>query len=411
MVNIYHLGTICYMLKKFFVFLIILASLFFIGKYGYKAFTNLRLNYVLQKASSTPPEFWDEKYQNILIKDKYKVVIITNNGGERSYADFFKYAAEKNNWEVKIFFYQTLGHEAEILAFDPDFILFSPYIDSRELDMQIYAHRSKKYILALSPIQLMVGDKFKKYDPYKAIPPFDRLLSISHAVLTASKELDFYKTIFDKVNKPFNGLQILPLAPALDNTPSEPKNLMWMSGGWDKFRSSKNYKNFINLLSKNVPMKVYGHYYAASFLKPGIYDGYIPSSLEVFNTIRNNGIYLLTHSEEHLKAATPTLRVFEAAAANAVIISDNHPFVKEHFGDSVLYFDHMANSEEMYRQVKTHMDWVMNNPEQAKAMTAKAHQIFLEKFTLDKDLVRIAKMHEYILLQEKAMNLKYSPAY
>jgi hypothetical protein len=399
------------MLKKLFVFLIILVSLFLIGKYGYKAFTNLRLNYALQQASDMPPEFWDKKYQNIPIKDKYKIVIITNNGGERSYADFFKYAAEKKGWEVQIFFYQTLGHEAEILAFDPDFILFSPYIDSRELDMQIYAHRSKKYILSLSPIQLMAGDKFKRYDPYKAIYPFDRLLSISHGVLSASKELGFYKTIFDQAKKPFNGLQILPLAPDLNNQPSEPKSLMWMSGGWDKFRSSKNYKHFINLLSENVPMKVYGHYYAASFLKSGIYDGYIPSSLEVFNTIRDNGIYLLTHSEEHIKASTPTLRIFEAAAANSVIISDNHPFVKEQFGNSVLYFDHTASSEEMYRQVKAHMDWIMANPKKAKALAAKAHQIFSEKFTLDKDLVRIAKMHEYILLQEKAMNLKYSPAY
>ena len=44
-------------------------------------------------------------------------------------------------------------------------------------------------------------------------------------------------------------------------------------------------------------------------------------------------------------------------------------------------------------------------------MAAKAHQIYLEKFTLDKDLSRIAKMHEYILEQEKKMNLSYAPAY
>ena len=49
--------------------------------------------------------------------------------------------------------------------------------------------------------------------------------------------------------------------------------------------------------------------------------------------------------------------------------------------------------------------------EKAKAMAARAHQIFLEKFTVERDLVRIAKMHEYILNQEKEMGLRYPLAY
>ncbi len=402
------------MLRKYKV-LIIIASILIsalFGKYGYKFYLDIKLNNVLAEASKITSESWDEKYNNISIKNKYKVAIVTNNGGERSYADYFKYAAERMNWEVTTYFYQTLGHEDEILAFDPDFILFSPYTDNHELDMRIYAHRSKKYILALSPIQLMVGDKLKKYNPYiPADYSFAKLMSLAHGVLTSSKEVDFYRVIFDKAKKPFYGLQILPLAPAFDNKPTEPKTLMWMSGGWDKFRSSDNYKQFINMISNSVPFKVYGHYYAASFLKPGIYDGYIPSSLEVFNTIRDNGIYLLTHSEQHIKSATPTLRVFEALAANAIIISDKHPFVIENFGDNILYFDQNANPETMYTQVKTHMDWIKNNPEKAKLKAARAHQIFLDKFTLNKDLIRIAKMHEYLLEQEKKMNLKYAPAY
>ncbi len=402
------------MTKKYKILTIVITLLTIggLGKYGYKLYLDYKLDVALAKASKTPPEFWDNKYKNSIIKDKYRVVIITNNGGERSYADYFKYSAERRGWEVEIYFNQTLGHEDDILAFDPDFILFSPYANNSELDMRIYAHRSKKYVLALSPIELMVGDKLKKYNPY--IPSdksFRKLLSFAHGVLTASKEVDFYRVIFDKAKKPFNGLQILPLAPKLDNEPAEPKSLMWMSGGWDKFRSSKTYKKFIKMLGNTTPLKVYGHYYAASFLQPGIYDGYIPSSLDVFNTIRKHGIYLLSHSQQHINAIIPTLRVFEATAANAVIISDKHPFVIEHFGDSILYFDQNADSISMYNQVKSHIDWIKNNPKEAKLKATQAHQIFLDKFTLDQDLVRIAKMHEYVIAQEKEMNLKYPPAY
>ena len=67
---------------------------------------------------------------SIFIADwfNYKVVFITNNGGEFTYAKYFKYAAEKIGWEVQIYYAQILGHEAEILKFDPDFIIFSQFI-------------------------------------------------------------------------------------------------------------------------------------------------------------------------------------------------------------------------------------------------------------------------------------------
>lgn len=391
--------------------LITITGLFFTGKYAVQLYLNYKLGKIIKESAKVSPALWEEKYQNLPTKEKYKVVIITNNGGERSYVDYFAFAAKKKGWEVKTYFYQALGHEEQILEFDPDFILFSPYTDNHEFDMRIYAHRSKKYILALSPIQLMVGGNFKKYDLYKPSRPFSNLMSFSHGVLTSSPELGFYKKIFDDAKKPFNGLYILPLAPKMDNEPAEPKTLMWMSGGWDKFRSSKTYKAFINRLAESVPLKVYGHYYAASFLKTGIYDGYIPSSMEVFNTIRDNGIYLLTHSKQHINAGVPTLRVFEAVAANAIVISDKHPFIVKNFGDNFLYFDQNADSEEMFNQVLEHIKWIKNHPVEAKKMAKNAHEIFLQKFTLDKDLNKIAQMHEYVLKQEKEMNLKYPPAY
>jgi hypothetical protein len=114
----------------------------------------------------------------------------------------------------------------------------------------------------------------------------------------------------------------------------------------------------------------------------------------------------------HFKGGEPNMRGFEAAAANAVVISDKHPFIVENFGDSFLYFDYKADADTMYRQVKEHFDWIQNNPDKAKALAAKANKIYLEKFTLDKDLVRMAKMHEYILQQEKEnLDLTYPLGY
>lgn len=401
---------------KIIILILLLVSVAAVTPYLRKQYFSYKFDQVLAEAAKIDPYSWDRKYQESTNKDKYRIVIITNNGGERSYSDYLKFAAERMGWEVKIFFNQTTGHEPEIISFDPDFILFSPYTDNREMSMDIYSHRSKKYILALSPLQFMLGAKIKRKPPFMPMNSpesgtFDKLVSFSHGVLSSSKEIDFYRQMFENKKKPFYGLYILPVAPEFNFEPAEPNSLMWMSGGWDKFRSSSNYKKFINKLSENVPLKVYGHYYAASFLNPGVYDGYIPSSIEIINALRANGIYLLSHSDKHIDAATPTLRIFEAVSANVVVISDKHPFAIEHFGDNFLYYDQNADSDIMYAQVKSHMDWIKQNPEKAKAMAAKAHQIFLDKFTLEKDLIRIAKMHEFILEEEKKLGLRYSPAY
>ncbi len=401
--------------KTLLLSLLILTVISFLSIYSFKKIRSYLHDYkfekALEQAAKIDPSFWDEKYKNNSIKSKYKVVIVSNNGGEYSYAEYFKYAAERIGWEVQIYYNQLLGHEKDILAFDPDFIMFTLHIDN-SMDMKIAAHRSKKYTLELSPLQVLHSfGAIRKDKLYAVSPKFSELLNLSDAVLTSAKEVDFYQLTFNEMHKAFNGLRILPLAPAVENDPAEPKGLVWMGGGLDKLRSSKNYKNFINLLSQHIPMKVHGRYRYSSYLKPHIYDGYIPSATEMVTAIRQNGIYLLTHSDLHIQSATPTLRLFEAVAANVVVISDKHPFVIEHFGDNFLYFDHNADSETMYNQVQAHYNWIKENPNKAQAMAARAHQIFLEKFTLEKDLIRIAKMHESILEQEKAMSLRYPLAY
>ena len=42
------------------------------------------------------------------------------------------------------------------------------------------------------------------------------------------------------------------------------------------------------------------------------------------------------------------------------------------------------------------MLWIKNNPEKAKAKAKKAHQIFIDKFTMESQLINLAKMHEKI---------------
>lgn len=388
---------------KFLKLISILGLIIIIVSIYLKLFPLFFLNYHLIQEKKIPVSYWDDLYKKMIIKDKYRVVYIAHIGGEYSYAEYFKVAAEKLGWQVRIYNTKINGNENEILEFDPDFILVTEHTYPIE-DMRLIAHRSKKYIIVMPPFQLQpIKGILAKGSPKKSEQNFFRLLKSSHGVLTTCEEVGIYKKIFNKLNKNFYGIRLLPSTPSLSYQPAEPLNLMWAGMSWDTFRSSKKYRKFLELLSRNSKMKIYGYYDKLSYLSH-VYDGFIPHGIENIKAIHKNGIYLLTHCDAHITYNSPSVRIFEALAANAVIISDLHPFMLENFGDTVLYFDQNADANTMYQQVKKHVDWILNNPTLAKQMASKANKIFLEKFRLEKDLIRIAKMHEYVVANEDKLS-------
>lgn len=352
---------------------------------------------------------WDKAYQHMSIKESYKVVFIYSQGGENNYAEHFKYSAEIIGWQVRLYPFEINPHSDEILAFDPDFILFS-ILATRNINSQLLLHRSKKYFHnhSLMKFHLTMGtilpsdilpNQTLSIQAKNYLIPFDGIINLEG-------DIESFKIIISKMNRPFFGIDSSPLAPALINKAVEPQNLMWVGMGWDKFRSSERFKDFINRLSEDVPMRIYGSQEAFSFLRQDAYAGFTDAGMPHIEAIRESGIYLLTHTDIYIDEAVPTGRVFEAVAANVVVISDMHPFVIETFGDNMLYFDQNADSETMYLQVKSHYDWIKANPEKAKEMANNAHQIFLAKFTIEHTLPRIAKMHEYIVENDQSVNVE-----
>jgi hypothetical protein len=184
--------------------------------------------------------------------------------------------------------------------------------------------------------------------------------------------------------------------------PAEYKNLVLTGSLWGCSRNSYRVKATLKKLSDNGHLKAYGLKEHLKFLGDG-YLGSIedhPSKSNIVDKIlqaqNDLGISLLIHNLDHKLEGLPTNRIGEAIMANAVIISDNHPFIKKHFGNNVLYFDVFAEPNEMYDQIAEHLAWIKSNPEKAKQMTQNNHEIFAKKFTLEKQLVKlIEQVMEY----------------
>jgi phosphoglycerol transferase len=77
------------------------------------------------------------------------------------------------------------------------------------------------------------------------------------------------------------------------------------------------------------------------------------------------------------------MRLFEAAAAGALIITDDFEFPREWFRDSVLYVDAELPAPMIVEQVVSHVEWANRNPEAANRLAQRSNELFRRYLTLE----------------------------
>lgn len=113
------------------------------------------------------------------------------------------------------------------------------------------------------------------------------------------------------------------------------------------------------------------------------YRGEIPNDgRSVLAAIADCGVALAISSAAHLKYGIVSNRIFESAAAGAVIISDDNAFVRENFGDSVLYVD-TKDPATCFARICELMDRFSAEPRAALDLAQQSHRVFLERQSLD----------------------------
>jgi hypothetical protein len=167
------------------------------------------------------------------------------------------------------------------------------------------------------------------------------------------------------------------------------RRLFYASLNWDQ-RRGVGYVPLYRLLDETGYFDAYGPESCWEGKVKNSYRGLLANGCdELLKTAQKAGIVLVLHAPLHFNSGTPTARIFEAAAASAVIISDKHPFVQKHFGDSVLYVDQNADPTEMFRQIDGHMRWILANPKKAVELARRSHSIATEKFPLEREAEKI----------------------
>ena len=202
---------------------------------------------------------------------------------------------------------------------------------------------------------------------FYATDPIRRRSILSYdGYLCASDKIVEWLQVFLKEHRKrpliMDGL-FLPSSPDCGPAPDLPDKLAAMYAGihWDGNR----YKSVFHSLSQCVPMNIYGP--PRKWKHVGIaYRGALPfDGRSVIEAIRASGIALCLHKPEHRAYNCPSMRLLEAAAAGALIISDDFAFPRYWFRDSILYVDAELPSPFIVDQIKGHVEWACEQPEAA----------------------------------------------
>ncbi|MBR1232029.1 glycosyltransferase [Bradyrhizobium sp. AUGA SZCCT0182] len=275
-------------------------------------------------------------------------------------------------------------------------------------------------IRAAAPDIVLVTHEFSpKLTPYPTVgliwsptaffgPDPDRVRNILSydGYLVANSSLRAYLTDLLRVHgkdAPIGRFDFLPSALATTCEPDKSstrnaRSLFYAGVHWDGHR----HGDLFAALKGRIPMRIHGdpmrwQHAGKDFAGPLPFDGE-----SVVDAIRECGIGLALHGKAHRAENIPSMRLFEATAAGAVVISDRLEFAIKEFGDALLYVDVDQSADVASQQIADHVSWINGNPELARSMADRGHAIFNERFALERILVQLPAFLEEV---RKSMGL------
>ncbi|MHC1724269.1 MAG: glycosyltransferase [Aminipila sp.] len=193
--------------------------------------------------------------------------------------------------------------------------------------------------------------------------------------------------------------------------PKQKKPIMFYCGmNWEvMFKGPGRHEGLFKLLDNTKKIEFYGPERVDAWggLKPWdgyrCYKGMIPfDGFSIIERINECGVCLVLSSDTHRRAGSATNRLYEACAAGAVIISDDNEFVQEHFSDAALFIDFNKNNPtDTFRQIMEKYDWILTHPDEALTLAKRAQEIYLNDYSLDKQLKQIIRNHPLRMKQVK----------
>lgn len=319
-----------------------------------------------------------------------KILLIWGDGtGEREQTYRFQIAARNLGINLKVISYK----QSALLPFSLRSIAKAAELMKPDLILTI--ERSIPAV-DLAPNYLVLDQSVDAYI-YK-IDNKDRVMRTLfnfYGVLPTFPELDSLKSFYMQAHKKFRGFRWYPTVQKTIFINRPAKRLFYPGGILkDITRSSDKYKKLFALLDNYPYMEIRGSKKIWSHTPKSRKAPIQFNGISLLQAQNDAGISLVLHDAEHLNYNVPSSRIFEAAAANTVIISDTHQFVIDNFGKNALYIDITAPAPQIAQQIHAHVQWIKTHPKEAAQMANACHDIFLNNFSLENQLEHLLSMHK-----------------
>lgn len=300
--------------------------------------------------------------------------------GDREVAWRIKIAGERLGWTI--FMDESNGNQ----------------IVNQKLDLVICMLPDNQFFNLFCPNYLMVFHPFSYLDEQRRFKPFYEKYD---GYLLTINDRETLQSALELKNKEFHYIPFYPTVYSVPYQELTLNDLVIMIPVWSNRLTDPKFKTLYKLLSQAGFAKFYG-VNPNKDIVPENYMGAIPfDGISVIHVLQQHGIVLVFHSDIHNEECIPSARIFEAAAASTVIISDENPFVKKHFGDSVFYIDTSMSTESIFSQVQKHLKTIWQDPKRAQEMAKKAHQIFIDNFTMENQLLQLEELHQKVMSKKK----------
>ena len=236
-----------------------------------------------------------------------------------------------------------------------------------------------------------------------------KVLSYNHVLASHTRMDDYVSALLTVCAEPLHLNPEIMMPASVQDQTIEPvakkRSLFYIGLNWEVRAGSKvRGKSLLKDLDASGKVAIYG---PSTFRGVKVWDGYqsyegsLPfDEMSVVRKMADHGAVLSISHPLDLVTGLATTRIFEAAAAGAVIISDENRMVRDLFGDRALYFEN--DSPAAFEQVMGHLDWMNTHQSQAAEMAREVQEIFRKELSLEEAIKRI-----YAALPERKKQLQF----
>lgn len=282
---------------------------------------------------------------------------------------------------------------------DEDHNLTNRIIDSNKLDLVLSLHyESPKFLdtfyygVLWNPPGYVI-EYNKKFKAIENCNMYDAFLSYSSEKMHRFSKSTFYQ--FDK--KEIKNFDFVASPPDAKFTPNLENPYIFYCGiNFERPRTGGRHSHIFKKLEEKNILRIYGPKKFGS-IEPWkgykSYAGEIPfDGISLIKEINKCGIALILASDIHRRYDVITSRIYEAASAGAVVITNKSNFILKEFGNSVLTIDYpIGNQENVHKQIIKHFIWIKNNKEKALKKAIELQRIFTNKFCMKVQLKKLLK--------------------